>query len=464
MKKTVLIVDDEPNMQAVVRMILQEAGYNVLTAESGEDGLIHLQNLNLDVVMSDLKMPGMGGEEFVRRCRKERPDVPVIVITAHGTIKSAVKSIHAGATDYLTKPFEPEALEISVHNALKLREILRENQQLKAAVTQSRTQKNLVGASPATQHLLEEIKRVAPFKSNILIAGESGTGKELVARTIHETSPRKERPWVAINCSAIPHDLLESELFGYVKGAFSGATQNRIGRIEQAQGGTLFLDEIGDLDIQLQAKLLRVLQEREYSPLGSNQIRTADIRLIAASNRNLKELVHQGRFREDLFYRLDVYNITVPPLRDRMEDVPLLAQKFLQYLSLEMDRPIRGFSQTALAALNAYPWPGNIRELRNAVERSLLSAKGADVEVHDLPQTILASTTSETRGAGGWTEKIRSEDLDTWLENIERNAILEALDQSGGVQAHAAKRLGISERSLWHRIKKLNIQVNRTFA
>jgi DNA-binding NtrC family response regulator len=462
MKRTVLIVDDEQNMQAVVRMILEDTGHQVISADSGEMALPHLQNPNLDVVLSDLKMPGMSGEEFVTRCRKERPDVPVIVITAHGTIKSAVTSIHAGAADYLTKPFEPEALEISVHNALKLRDILRENQQLKAAVTQALPKRSLIGKSPAARHLLEEIERVAPFKSNILITGESGTGKEIVARIIHEMGRGRERPWVAINCSAIPHDLLESELFGYVKGAFSGATHNRVGRIEQAQGGTLFLDEIGDMNIHLQAKLLRVLQEREFSPLGSNQVRSADFRLIAASNHDIKQLVEQGKFREDLLYRLDVYSIVVPPLRERIEDVPLLAEAFLRELSVEMDRTVHSFSPAALEALKNYPWPGNIRELRNAVERSLLSCKGSEIDVDDLPQAILIPAGQET--GGSFIEKMRNGDLDKWLEEIERQAILEALDQCSGVQAHAAKRLGISERSLWHRIKKLNIHINRTFA
>ena len=462
MKRTVLIVDDEQNMQAVVRMILEDTGHEVISADSGETALPHLQNPNLDVILSDLKMPGMSGEEFVARCRKERPDVPVIVITAHGTIKSAVTSIHAGAADYLTKPFEPEALEISVHNAVKLRDILRENQQLKAAVTQALPKRSLIGKSPAARHLLEEIERVAPFKSNVLITGESGTGKEIVARIIHEMGRGKERPWVAINCSAIPHDLLESELFGYVKGAFSGATHNRVGRIEQAQGGTLFLDEIGDMEVQLQAKLLRVLQEREFSPLGSNQVRSADFRLIAASNHDIKQLVEQGKFREDLLYRLDVYSIVVPTLRERMEDVPLLAEAFLRELSVEMDRTVHSFSASALEALKNYPWPGNIRELRNAVERSLLSCKGSEIDVDDLPQTILTGVGQET--GGSFIEKMRNGDLDSWLEEIERQTILEALDQCGGVQAHAAKRLGISERSLWHRIKKLNIHINRTFA
>ncbi|HET9122714.1 MAG TPA: sigma-54 dependent transcriptional regulator [Acidiferrobacteraceae bacterium] len=457
MKRTILIVDDEQNMQTVLRMVLEDAGHQVISAHSGEAALQELEQREVDVVLSDLKMPGMGGEELVRRVRAERPDVPVIVMTAYGTIRSAVQSIHAGAADYLTKPFEPEALEIAVHNALKLREILRENQQLREAAGRS-GRSQLLGTGTAAQRLLEEIRRVAPFKSNVLITGESGTGKELVARTIHDLGPRRDHPWVAINCSAIPHELLESELFGHVRGAFSGATQTRVGRIEQARGGTLFLDEIGDLDLTLQAKLLRVLQEREFSRLGSNQVLAADIRLLAATNRDLKALVLEGHFREDLFYRLDVYNIHVPPLRERSEDVPLLATTFLQALARDMDRPAEGFTPAAMALLRAYSWPGNIRELRNAVERALLSARGPLLGPEDLPQALLGGHKANASATGG----PGTETLDEWLTGLERQAILEALAECSGVQAQAARRLGVSERSLWHRIKKLGIQVNKT--
>ncbi len=460
MKRTVLIVDDEQNMQAVMRIILQDAGYDVLIADSGEAGLGQLHNPNLDVVLSDLNMPGMGGEVFVARCRKERPDVPVIIITAHGTIRSAVASINAGAADYLTKPFEPEELEIAAHNAIKLRDILRENQQLKAAVNQSLSGKRLLGIGPQARHITEEINRVAPYKTNILITGESGTGKEIIARTIHELSPRTDGPWVALNCCAIPHDLMESELFGYVKGAFTGANKNRPGRLEQAQGGTLFLDEIGDLDLALQAKLLRVVQEREFSPLGSDQVRSIDVRFIAATNRDLKELVKDGKFREDLFYRLDVYNIVAPPLRDRKEDIPVLAEAFLHELAAETDKPVHGFSKEALQVLGNYAWPGNIRELRNAIERSVLSCKGQTIDVPDLPHTILTGAGQAPMQATV-TEPLGDKNLDNWLADVERRAILDALAHSNGVQAQAARRLGINERSLWHRIKKLGIQINR---
>ncbi len=463
MKRTVLVVDDEQNMQAVMRMILVDAGYEVLLANNGEAGLGHLANPNLDVILSDLNMPGMGGDAFIGRCRKERPEVPIIVVTAHGTIRSAVSSVHAGAADYLTKPFEPEELEIAVHNAIKLRGILRENQQLKEAVNQSRGRRRLQGESGAYKKMLEEIRQVAPYKTNVLITGESGTGKELVARTVHDLSPRAEGAWVAINCSAIPHDLMESELFGYVKGAFTGAASNRSGRLEQAQGGTLFLDEIGDLDLGLQAKLLRVLQEREFSPLGSDQVRAIDVRVIAATNRNLKELVRQGRFRDDLFYRLDVYSIVVPPLRQRVDDVPLLAMGFLLEIGAETDKAVSGFTPAAMDVLRRHPWPGNIRELRNAVERALLTCKGSEIDQADLPYAIHPDTDGASINAN-YLERMGDQDLDVWLEEVERRAILQALEACNGVQVQAAKRLGISERSLWHRIKKLNIQISRVMA
>jgi DNA-binding NtrC family response regulator len=308
--------------------------------------------------------------------------------------------------------------------------------------------------------LVEEIRRVAPYKTNILITGESGTGKEAVARTIHERGPRSEQPWVAINCSAIPRELIESELFGYVKGAFTGAVQSRMGRLEQAHGGTLFLDEIGDLDPDLQAKLLRVLQEREFSPLGSESIRRVDVRIISATNRDLRQLVGEGRFREDLLYRLDVYNIHIPPLRERSDDIPLLAQSFLGDLRAEMDKPVTQFSEAAMAVLSRYDWPGNVRELRNAVERSLLSCRGDTIGVEDLPDRITGGGQTVRQHSDGLAQ-IGSDGLDAWLQNMERKLIIEALSACDGVQVQAARRLGISERSLWHRLKKLGIQVDR---
>jgi two-component system response regulator AtoC len=460
MQRTVLVVDDERNMLLVMEMALEEAGYRVLTAERAEDALAMLRDPDLAVVLSDLKMPGMGGEEFIARCQKERPEVPVIVVTAFGSIRSAIECIQAGASDYLTKPFEPEELQFAVQSALRLHDLMQENRQLQAAVSGASIRRRLVGNSHAMLALRDEIDRVAPYKTNVLITGESGTGKEAVARSIHENGPRAERPWVAINCSAIPRDLMESELFGYVRGAFTGAVQNRMGRLEQANGGTLFLDEIGDLDLTLQAKLLRVLQEREFSPVGSDVVRRVDLRVIAATHRDLDTMVREGLFREDLLYRLDVYKILVPPLRDRRDDIPLLAENFLQTFRAEMDKPVERFSDEALEALSAFDWPGNVRELRNAVERSLLSCRGMVIERHDLPDKVSLGE-GDGRQRDGALAQAMDLGLDNWLASVERNLIIEALKETGGVQVQAAKMLGISERSLWHRVKKLEIRVDR---
>jgi len=460
MQRTVLVVDDERNMRMVVRMTLEEAGYRVLEAERADDAVTLVQDPDLDVVLSDLKMPGMSGEELISYCRRERPELPVIVMTAYGSIRSAIECIRAGAVNYVTKPFEPEDLELAVSAAVRLHDLLRENQQLHAAVSDARPRRRLVGNSPAMRRLLEEIDQVAPYRTTVLITGESGTGKEAVARRIHERGPRVDQPWVAINCSAIPYDLMESELFGHVKGAFTGALQNRLGRLEQANGGTLFLDEIGDLQPALQAKLLRVLQEREFSPVGTDRVHRVDVRVIAATNRDLNDMVQRGEFREDLLYRLDVYNIRVPALRDRGQDIPLLADTFLNQLRREMGKPVESFQREALEALAQYDWPGNVRELRNAVERSLLSCRGSHILPGDLPDRVREARSGPQTGSSS-QDTLGEEGIDDWLQQAERRLIVEALGESNGVQVQAARRLGITERSLWHRMKKLDIRVER---
>jgi two-component system, NtrC family, response regulator AtoC len=461
MQRTVLIVDDERNMRMVMQMALEEAGYQVLTSESADAAMSILKEPDLDVVLSDLKMPGMSGKEFIARCQQLRPDVPVIIVTAFGSIRSAIECIHAGASDYVTKPFEPEELQFAVQSALRLHDLMQQNRQLQAAVNDSSPRQRLVGNSQVMLELRDKIHRVAPYKTNVLITGESGTGKEAVARSIHEYGPRADKPWVAINCSAIPHELMESELFGYVRGAFTGAVQNRLGRLEQANGGTLFLDEVGDLDLPLQAKLLRVLQEREFSPVGSDVLRRVDLRVIAATHRDLDKMVKQGSFREDLLYRLDVYKIYVPPLRERNDDIDLLTQNFLENLRAEMDKPIERFSNEAIHALCNYDWPGNVRELRNAVERSLLSCNGMVIELNDLPDKVKKSEHPD-KPQNNELDQVIQQGLDNWLMDNERKMIIAALKETDGVQVQAAKLLGIAQRSLWHRIKKLAIRVDRT--
>jgi two-component system response regulator AtoC len=460
MQRTILVVDDERNMRMVMQMALEEAGFRVLTSESAEAAISMLRDPDLNVVLTDLKMPGMSGKEFITQSQQIRPDVPVIVVTAFASIRSAIECIHAGASDYVTKPFEPEELQFAVQSALRLHDLMQQNRQLQAAVNDGAPRRRLVGDSRVMLELRDKIQRVAPYKTNVLIAGESGTGKEAVARSIHEQGSRADKPWVAINCSAIPHDLMESELFGYVRGAFTGAVQNRLGRLEQANGGTLFLDEVGDLDPALQAKLLRVLQEREFSPVGSDVVRRVDLRVIAATHRDLEKMVKAGEFREDLLYRLDVYKIYVPPLRERNDDIALLTQSFLETFRAEMDKPVERFSDEAMQALCHYDWPGNVRELRNAVERSLLSCNGPVIERQDLPDKVNRSGDESLQGDDD-LKQVMQEGLGNWLQDMERKMIIAALKESGGVQVQAARLLGVAERSLWHRIKKLGIRVDR---
>jgi len=460
MQRTVLVVDDERNMLMVMKMALEDVDFRVLTADSVEEATGYLRDPDLDVILSDMKMPGMDGMELLKRCRQDRPDVPVIVVTAYGSIETAIECIKAGANNFLTKPFEPEELQIAAQNAVRYRDLVRENLQYHAVFHDKRRKTHLVGDAPVMQRLREQIQQVAPYKTNILITGESGTGKEVVARSIHELGPRAEHPWVAINCSAIPHELMESELFGYVKGAFTGAINSRLGRLEQANGGTLFLGEISDLELDLQAKLLRVLQEREFSPVGSDSIRRVDVRFISATNRKLSDMVKANKFREDLFYRLDVYNIHVPPLRERKEDIPLLAETFMAQFRVEMGKQVEGFTDNALKALTDYHWPGNVRELRNAVERSLLTCHNNLIRRADLPDKVFAHTAVKNTSTDRLDEIERS-GLDDWLADNERKVIMQALKECDGVQVNAARLLGITERSLWHRIKKLEIQVSK---
>jgi len=446
----VLVVDDEQNMQTVMRMVLENAGHEVLIADSGESALVHAQNPNLDVVLTDLRMPGMGGEEFVIRCRKERPDVPVIIVTAHGTIRSAVKSIHDGAADYLTKPFEPEQLEIVVHNAIKLRDILRENTRLKAEVNESRGTKRLVGEGRVAQQLLEEIRRVAPYKTGVLITGESGTGKELVARTIHQRSLRATQPFIPVNCAAIPENLLESELFGHVKGSFTGAVRDKQGLFAAARGGSFFLDEVGEMPPALQVKLLRVLQEREAIPVGATEAIPVDVRIIAATNRDLEEEARRGRFRSDLFYRLNVITIHLPPLRERREDVLLLVESFLQRLAAEHQSDPKALASEALDAVMVYDWPGNVRELENALEHAWVLTRGDIIEPGALPERITKRRKDPLVAERSYANPT--------LDVIERAYIMYVLQSEGGNKTRAAEVLGIDPSTLYRKLSRYEEQ------
>ena len=453
MNHSILLVEDEPKMREVLSAALEGFGYKAIPASNGEAALALLDREDVDLVLTDLRMPVLGGLDLLAAVKRRTPALPVVLMTAYGSVKDAVQSIKDGAFDFVVKPFEIDELAAVLGNALRLRDALRDNQRLRDELEGRYSFANLIGSSPAFREVIGAIGEVCESKATVLITGESGTGKEMVARAIHFNSARKSAPFVAINCAAIPEGLLESELFGHVKGAFTGAVGNRIGRFLQAHGGTLFLDEVGDMPVTTQAKILRVLQERAFEPVGSTQTREVDVRLIAATNKDLQEAVRDRSFREDLFYRLNVFPIALPPLRDRVEDLPALVEHFIDQIGANIGKRISGFSPPAIKAMGEYDWPGNIRELQNCIERSIIVAKTPVVDVADLPSYLFRQREERVEAA-----RIPSS-LDDELERIERRFILMALQKTQGVQVKAAELLGITERSLWHRVKKLGIQI-----
>ena len=453
MPHSILLVDDEPKMRDVLSVALGELGYRALTAASGEEALEILDREEVDLVLSDLRMKGMHGRELLREIKRRWPNLPVVLMTAYSSVKDAVQAIKEGAFDYIDKPFEMEDLATTLANGLRLYDVLRDNQRLRAELEDRHSFESLIGNSPVFRRVIVAIAEVCDSRTSVLVTGESGTGKEMVARAIHFNSSRKTRPFVALNCAAIPEGLLESELFGHVRGAFTGATANRVGRFQQADGGTLFLDEIGDMPLAVQAKMLRVLQDRTFEPVGSTTSRTVDVRIVSATNKDLQVVIRDGSFRDDLYYRLNVFPIALPPLRERLEDLPLLVDHFTRQIVTSMGKRLTGFSPAALRAMAGYRWPGNVRELQNCIERSIIVARGASVEVDDLPAYLF------DRRDGKPVTPETTQDLDAELARIERQIILDALGKTGGVQITAAELLGISERSLWHRIKKLGIHI-----
>ena len=458
MSHTILIVDDEVKLLDVLGGMLEQLGYRTLTATNGREALDILARDGVDLVLCDLRMPVMGGRELLAEMNRRGHAVPLVVMTAYSSVRDAVAMIKDGAFDYIDKPIELDDLASTLSNALRLQDALRDNQRLREELEGRYSFDTLIGSSAAFQKVLRGIVEVCEAKTTVLLTGESGTGKEVVARAIHFNSPRKAGPFVAVNCAAVPEALLESEFFGHVKGSFTGALTNRVGRFGQADKGTLFLDEIGDMPLALQAKILRVLQDRTYEPVGSAQSRTTDVRIIAATNRDLETMVAQGEFRGDLYYRLNVFPIALPPLRDRREDIPQFLDRFLAEFSIAVGKRGARFTVDAVRALSAYGWPGNIRELQNCVERSVLSARGPVIDVADLPPYLtLAPARDPNSDETGFPI-----DLDSELERFERGRILAALNRTQGVQVRAAALLGISERSLWHRVKKLGISVTRT--
>lgn len=455
---SILVVDDERRLAELLAAALDDLGHATHVAYDGPTALAVMATERIDLVLSDLRLPGMDGRALLREIRSLWPDVPVVIITAFADVRDAVGLIKDGAFDYIAKPFEIDDVAATIARALSLTEMTRENERLRAELDQRYAFDRLIGASGAHRATLAAIAAVCETRATALLTGESGVGKEEVARAIHFNSPRKRKPFVAVNCAAIPEALLESELFGHVKGAFTGAVAARVGRFEAAQGGTIFLDEIGDMPAPAQVRLLRVLQERRFEPVGGDRAREADVRVLAATHRDLRREVEAGRFREDLFYRLNVFPIHIPPLRERVEDIGLLARHFLARFGEEMGKRVAGFTPAALAALEAHRWPGNVRELQNYVERAMILARRELIDVGDLPPEVAAPSRRESAGASAMV----TNDLDAEMERLERAYIEEALRRAGGVQAQAARDLGIAERSLWHRVKRLGVKVRKT--
>jgi DNA-binding NtrC family response regulator len=456
MRGRVLIVDDEPEMVESTARLLTLAGHRCTTTTVAEEALASLESQGPDVLLTDLKMPGMEGLELLRRAHRIDPDLPVIVITAFASIESAVGAVKEGAFDYLPKPFSAEQLRVAVDRALRQRALALENRNLRQQLQETLGLENIIGRSPAMVHVFELIKKAARSEANILVLGESGTGKELVARAIHANSERAPQPFVPVDCASLPEHLLESELFGHERGAFTGAVKTKSGLIEMANHGTLFLDEIGELPLALQSKFLRALQERTIRRVGGTDLIELDMRVVSATNRDLREEIAQGRFREELFYRINVIAIELPPLRERAGDVTLLAHAFLDKYGRGGERTL---DEAALAALEAYAWPGNVRELQNVIERACALADGPTVRPRDLPDSVLARSAARAPAGpatDGRTPATRT-DLplkqakEQWMESLEGSYLRELLERHQGNISAAAKVAGI-DRKTFHRL------------
>ncbi len=449
----VLVVDDEPGHRLMLRANLETEGFQVSEAEDGLKALALLEKEPFDCVLMDVRMPRLGGLEALRELRERFPDLPVIMMTAYASVRSAVECLKAGAEDYLMKPLNVEELLLKVKKVMEVRKLLRENEEFRQRLDEKFGFERIVGNSEAMREVFEIVSMVAPTDATVLVTGESGTGKELVANAIHQRSPRRRRPFVKINCAALPDNLLESELFGHEKGAFTGAVSRREGKFAYADGGTIFLDEITEMSPGTQAKILRVLQEKEFEPLGTNTTVKVDVRVIAATNRNLEEEVENGRFREDLYYRLNVVQIRVPPLRERKDDIPLLADYFLRRNCEKLGKKILGFSREALDALIEYRWPGNVRELENAVERAAILCKGDEITLSLLPDPVRMRREGESEGHA---PAIR---VGISLREAERRLIIWTLENTGGNRTKAAEMLGISRKTLQNKIKEYGIDL-----
>lgn len=450
---TALVVDDEENMVHVLTTLLAQEGFGVAAARTGEEALERIRSEVVDLVLLDVRLPGRDGLEVLEAVKAQRPDCGVLMMTAFGSIESAVAALRAGADDYLVKPFRAEEVLRRIQAVLERQGLRREVRRLRREVGTRYGFGNLLGRSPAMRALLGQLEQVAATRSTVLLMGESGTGKELAARALHYNSDRAERPFVVIDCAAIPETLQESELFGHTRGAFTGAVAAKRGLFEEAHGGTVLLDEVGDLSAATQAKLLRVLQEGTIRRLGDTRTIQVDVRIIAATNRDLPAEVRAGRFREDLFFRLNVLPLRLPPLRERPEDIPLLTEHFLRRFAAETGRPVRQIAPPALDCLMAYRWPGNVRELEHAIERAVLLSQGETLEVGDLPPAVQGGG-----GQGVEEAPLRLRDAVARLNaDLERGLIRRALARTGGNRTEAAVLLGISRRALLYKLKEYGI-------
>ncbi|CAN5425920.1 sigma-54 dependent transcriptional regulator [soil metagenome] len=457
MKPRILVVDDEESIREFLDIMLRKEGYDVTCVEDGQKAIDILKKKTFDLVISDLQMPNVTGIELLKHCREAYSELLFMMITAFGTAESAVEAMKMGAYDYITKPFKIDEVRINIANALRSRNLEVENRVLRKELQKEYSFQNLVGNSEAMHKIFELIRKVSDSPTNVLVTGESGTGKEMVAKAIHYNSPLKDRPFVSVNCGAIPENLVESELFGHKKGSFTGAVMDKDGLFEVADGGTLFLDEIGELPLSSQVRILRAIQEKTVRRVGGTEDTKVEVRIIAATNRDLEQMVQQGTFRQDLYYRLNVINIRTPALRERRDDIPLLAVHFLQKYSERFGKAIQTISKEAMDLLKKYDFPGNVRELENIMERTVALESGATVLPESLPQFVNTPTGRKMVSSDGIEITDEGIDLQKVLDQLEKELLVKAIHQASGVKKRAAKLLGITFRSMRYRVEKFSL-------
>ena len=457
---SILVVDDEPNYLVVLSELLRDEGFEVFTAPGGKEGMEAIQKVDLDLVITDMQMPGMNGLQFLQKIKEINNDLPVIMITAFAEVDKAVAAMQSGAYNYLAKPFSNDELLVNINKAVHHYSLIRENSRLRQEMMTRTGFGGMVGKNKKMRHVYELIEKVAPTPSTVLIAGESGTGKELVAKAIHFHSPRADKPFVAVNCAALAENLLESELFGHEKGAFTGAVSMRKGRFEQADGGTLFLDEVGEIPLALQAKLLRAIQEKSFERVGGNKNLSVDVRIVSATNRDLKEEVSRGKFREDLYYRLNVIHLGLPALRERLDDIPLLVEYFVRSFADSLGKPDLTISSDAMRLLVTLPWEGNVRELENTIERAAILCDDNVINADDVQPESLGNNRQQAWSRDLDLEHLvpKNAGLNDVLYAIEDKMLHQALEEMGYVQARAAEKLGITKSLLQYKMKKYGIK------